>query len=104
MFWTCVTWPVPWQFGHVTGFVPGFAPLPLQVVHFSFLFITNSFFIPEYASSKVISKSCLKSLPLLGPFLLLLPEEPPNPEKNELNISPKSPKPLNPSNPLEVYE
>ena len=102
----CLIWPVPPQTVHFVFFVPGFAPSPWQVEQVSFLVILTYLSVPKNASSKLISKSYLKSAPFLGPLLacleLLPPENPP--PKNEEKISPKSPKSLNPSNPDDVYE
>ena len=86
--------------------MPGFVPSPWQVEQVSFLFILIYLSVPKKASSKLISKSYLKSAPFLGPWLdfaEVLPPENPPPKKDE-KISPKSPKSLNPSKPDDVYE
>ncbi len=46
------TWPLPWQFGQVTGLVPGLAPVPPQLGHFSSRTTFMSFVQPLAASSK----------------------------------------------------
>ena len=102
---TCRIWPVPPHTEHFSGLVPGLAPVPLQVLQFSFRDIFITFSVPKNASSKVMSKLYLKSAPFLGPeFEPLLPLEPKPPPKKDEKMSPKSPKSPNPSNPDELYE
>ena len=98
--WTCVTVPFPPHTEQVSGCVPGFAPVPEQVGHSSFLVMFICLLVPEYASSKVKFTLHFKSAPFLGPFVCLEDLPPPNPNK-----SPKSPNiSPNPSNPEDVYE
>jgi len=94
-----LTLPFPPQYVHLSGLVPGFDPFPLQVLHFSEVENCIFCFFPEYASSKEIDKSYLKSEPLLfelRPLELLLP--PPKSPKKSSKISEKSapPKPPKP--------
>src|SRR5699024_8073011 len=61
-FWTVpkkdcevyTTCPLPPHFGHVSGDVPGLAPVPLQELHGSFSTRSSSFSHPKTASSNVI--------------------------------------------------
>lgn len=53
---------------------------------------------------KVMLMLYFKSLPFLGPFLVLALLPPNPPPKNDEKISPKSPKSENPSNPDVEYE
>lgn len=102
---TCFILPVPLQALQVSIVVPGFAFVPWQVEHSSSLDIEISFSTPKYDSSKVMFILYFKSLPFLGPFLVLVEVLPPNPPpKKDENISPRSPKSENPSNPEVEYE
>src|SRR5690554_5971084 len=51
VFCLYLTWPVPPHLSHVLGEVPGFAPLPAHVSHFSLLLTLISFVMPKAASS-----------------------------------------------------
>jgi len=72
--------PEPPQVLQVFLLVPFLAPLPSQVLHFSIRFILISFFVPNAASSKLISSLIFKSEPALGPerWALLPPKASPN--------------------------
>ena len=61
-------WPFPLHFGQVSGEVPGFAPVPWQVAHSSFRFISISFSQPKIASSKVMRTLVRTLAPCIGPF------------------------------------
>ena len=53
------------------GLVPGFAPVPWQVVHSSFRFRSSSFSQPNTASSKVMRTAVLTLAPFIGPLFAL---------------------------------
>ena len=57
VFWTCRTWPDPWQAGQVWSDVPGRAPLPSHVSQASRRDSFSVFSAPKAASSRVISRS-----------------------------------------------
>ena len=61
------TCPLPPHFGQVSGEVPGFAPVPWQVVHSSFRFSSISFSQPKIASSKVMRTLVRRLAPCIGP-------------------------------------
>ena len=71
--------------------MPGSALAPLQTEHFSLRFISNSFSVPNAASSNEILTTNSRSLP----FDDLLSED--DPPKKASKISPKPPKPSKPS-------
>src|SRR6056297_1740655 len=79
-----LTSPVPPQLLQVFTFVPGFAPVPSQVLHVSFLIISISFSTPKAASLNSITVSTWMSRPLADRLLLLVPPPP-----NMSNMSPK---------------
>ncbi len=101
VLWEVLISPVPLHFGQVFLDVPGAAPLPPQVLHFTYLFKVILFFVPKAASVKSMVIAFCRSLPFLGPFFLLLLLPPPKPPKppNISNISSKPPKPPKPPNP-----
>src|SRR3989338_2117337 len=69
--------PEPLQSGQVAISELFSAPEPWHFVHCSNLGTIICFVAPEAASSKVISRSYLKSLPLFGPLLLAERKLPP---------------------------
>ena len=89
------TCPLPLHLLHFSFLVPGLAPLPLHVVHSSFRVISSSFSQPNMASSKVMLTRALRFAPFMGPLLLapLAEEDLPPPKRSpniSLNISVKS--------------
>src|SRR5699024_4131841 len=83
--WAYLISPEPLHLVQVFTSVPGLAPDPSHVEHFSILRTCISFSTPNTASLNSRFKSYLKSLPLAGPDLLLPCENPP---PNISNISP----------------
>src|SRR3972149_6067354 len=84
-FWTS---PAPRQRGQTVGSVPGFAPVPPQVLHRSVRGTSILALMPWAACSRVSSRSYRRSVPRAGPLGL-----PPNPRKR---VSKRSPNPPNP--------
>ena len=81
------TFPLPPHLVHVSGFVPGLAPVPWQTAHSSFRTISISFSHPKTASSNVILTLVRRFAPFIGPSLPLLLAPPP--PKKSPKISPK---------------
>ena len=68
VFCTISCWPVPRQTEHVSGFVPGLAPLPWQVSQVSVRGIVMSVSMPKTASLNSMVIVYCRSLPRCGAF------------------------------------
>src|SRR3954468_11334712 len=64
--WPCDSSPRPWQRGQTFGDVPGFAPVPWQVVHRDGDGTASGTWVPVIASSKEIVTSASRSAPFSG--------------------------------------
>src|SRR3989344_4434548 len=111
VFLECLSIPLPWHWPHSVFFVPGLAPLPLQLPHSSTLSISTCFFAPNTASSNERFILIAMSSPLRGPPREFCPNawpkmsEKPEPKKELSKMSSKlkslclNPPVSNPENP-----
>ena len=94
--WFLLSWPVPWQDGHIFGTVPALAPVPWQVGQGPSPVSRSATVVPSIASPKFSVVSVSTSAPRRGRFCAVVRVLPPpnTPPNRSPRRPPASPAPL----------